>query len=276
MLNPVMLLALCVIAGIGTAIALPSRMELSMRRIGGVILLASGVMLVAWLASVMKSGMGGYFWVFAIIAVVSAVRVITHERPVYSALYFVLTVLASAGLFILLSAEFMAAALVLIYAGAILITYVFVIMLAAQTTPGDKPLVGVAEYDAVSRERVIASAVGFALAGVMLFVIFDKASAKTGIESRPAAVAGGQMATGDLGAYLFTHQALALELAGLILTLAMVGAIIIARRQVVGGIVNENEPVEQVNSIATPVDDNPHSIPVYGTANPRAKAYPQT
>ncbi len=61
-------------------------------------------------------------------------RVVTHPAPVYSALYFILTVFASAGLFVLLSAGFMAAALVLIYAGAILITYVFVIMLASQAS----------------------------------------------------------------------------------------------------------------------------------------------
>ena len=75
--------------------------------------------------------MGVYFWIFSAIALVGAVRVVTHPRPVYSALYFVLTVFATAGLFVLLWAEFMAAALVLIYAGAILVTYVFVIMLAA-------------------------------------------------------------------------------------------------------------------------------------------------
>jgi len=280
MLNPVMLLILCVVAGVGTVLALPSRLETSMRKIGGVILLAAGAILMAGLVrgvagpgGAAPGGMGIYFWVFSVIAVAGAVRVITHERPVYSALYFVLTVLASAGLFILMSAEFMAAALVLIYAGAILVTYVFVIMLASQTTPGDKPLVGVAEYDAVSRERVLASTIGFALAGVLLFVIFDKAQ---GMKATVAPGGAIQNRTEDLGAYLFTHQALALELAGLILTLAMVGAIIIARRRVVGGEIEENEAVETVSSPATPVDDNPHSIPVYGTDNPRAKAYPQT
>ena len=101
---------------------------------------------------------------------------ITHPRPVYSALYFVLTVFASAGLFILMYAEFMAAALVLIYAGAILITYVFVIMLAASAqTPGDRsPLAGLAECDVHSREPFTAACIGFALMGVLLFVIFDK------------------------------------------------------------------------------------------------------
>src|SRR6185503_7620582 len=98
-----------------------------------------------------------YFWIFSAIALLGALRVVTHPRPVYAALYFVLTVFATAGLFILLWAEFMAAALVLIYAGAILVTYVFVIMLAAQPAEDGAPVSGsaraaLAEYDAVSRE----------------------------------------------------------------------------------------------------------------------------
>src|SRR5205085_8634847 len=119
-------LVLCLVAGVGTVLMLPSKLEPSMRRIGGVILLAAGLILVALLVrftagspDASRGGMGPYFWIFSIIAIVSAVRVITHERPVYSALYFVLSVLASSGLFVLVNAEFLAAALVLIYAGAI-------------------------------------------------------------------------------------------------------------------------------------------------------------
>ena len=55
----------------------------------------------------------------------------------------------------------------------------------------------------------------------------------------------------------------------------MVGAILIERRRVVGGIESTGQ-MEVVIGPATPVDDNPHSIPVYGTENPRAKAYPET
>ena len=85
---------------------------------------------------------------------------------------------ATAGLFVLLEAEFIAAALVLIYAGAILVTYVFVIMLASQAGSDDKPTPAqkMVEYDHVSREPLAAAAVGFALMGVLLFLIFDKAA----------------------------------------------------------------------------------------------------
>jgi NADH-quinone oxidoreductase subunit J len=291
-----MILVLCVIAGIATVLLLPSRREGVFRKVGGIILLATGLIFAALLIRYANSlyvdgqkqgGMSLYFWVFSAIAIVGAVRVITHPRPVYSALYFVLTVLASAGLFILLWAEFMAAALVIIYAGAILVTYVFVIMLASQTSAataegnGD-PNAGLAEYDRISREPVVASAVGFALMGVLLFVIFDRAPAHPGSRmvtdvTTPASFGAHHPGSVQaLGKYLFMNQLVNLELAGLILTLGMIGAILIARRRVVvSERVMTTGPAEVTVAPATPIDDNPHSIPVYGTENPRAKAYPE-
>lgn len=276
---PFVVLVLCVIAGIGTVLLLPSRREPSIRKIGGVVLLAAGLifaaLLLRWTGGDAKGGMGVYFWVFSVIAIFSAFRVVTHTKPVYSALYFVLTVFASAGLFLLVEAEFMAAALILIYAGAILITYVFVIMLAAEA--GTSTASVIAEHDAVSRDPLIASAVGFALMGVILFVVFDKSQAIKAISATKSAVVAGT--TEQLGAYLFGSQLINLELAGLILTIAMVGAIVIARRRIIDETVAGSE-FEQTGVVvlgpSTPVDDNPHSIPVYGTTNPNQKAYPET
>ena len=74
---------------------------------------------------------------------------------------------ASAGLFLLLWAEFMAAALVLIYAGAILVTYVFVIMLAAEATPPGALKRGL-EHDEISRDPMIAATVGFVVVAVAI------------------------------------------------------------------------------------------------------------
>jgi NADH-quinone oxidoreductase subunit J len=310
-LEPAGILVLCVIGGIGTMLLLPSRRGISVRRVGGVLLGLAGAILAAllirWAAgSAGDAGAAGvvglsgiYFWLFSGIALVAAVRVVTHTRPVYSALYFVLTVFATAGLFLLLRAEFIAAALVLIYAGAILVTYVFVIMLAAQATahPG-AALSGVADCDNVSREPFTVSLVGFVLMGVILFVIFDKyaviqpASSNgldvpiaSGESVFPAAIYG---PTQQLGAFLFENHLVTLELAGLILTIAMVGAIIISRRHILlsdepgltgepsAAAVNADLQGELVLGPATPIDDDPHSIPVYGTRNPRQKAYPET
>ncbi|MBV8781208.1 MAG: NADH-quinone oxidoreductase subunit J [Phycisphaerae bacterium] len=254
------------------------------RKLGGVIVIAAAAIFCALLARLfggVASGLTGiYFWIFSAIALFGALRVVTHTRPVYSALYFVLTVFATSGLFLLMYAEFMAVALILIYAGAILITYLFVIMLAAEATgggPGDQqgrlPLMGLAAHDAISREPIAASAVGFAMMGILVFVIFDRAhEIPPAPPEAPSLVAG---ATQELGEYLFRNQVANLELAGLILTVAMVGAIVIARKKVISPRVPVTVP-ESVVGPSTPIDDNPHSIPVYGTDNPRQKAFPET
>jgi NADH-quinone oxidoreductase subunit J len=289
---PVLILILCVVAGVATVLLLPSRREAPLRKIGGVLLLAAGLITAAVLirsaAYSIAGGLGAYFWIFSAIALFGAIRVITHSRPVYSALYFVLTVFASAGLFLLMWAEFMAAALVLIYAGAILVTYVFVIMLAAEAAPKREATApapggaseGIADYDAVSRDPLISAAVGFTLMGVLLFVIFDRAQGSIPApspEPRSTLVSG---ATQELGEYLFNHHLVNLELAGLILTVSMVGAIVIARKRVVGEAAENiraaaGAPMPTLATPATPLDDNPHSIPVQGTSNPRQKAYPE-
>ena len=331
---PVVILVMCLVAGVGTAMMLPSRRETPLRKIGGAVVVGAGLIFAALLvraAARSTGGMGVYFWVFAAIALLGALRVVTHTRPVYSALYFVLTVFATAGLFILLWAEFMAAALVLIYAGAILVTYVFVIMLATSsaapatnagardsggdvsgTSNGDadaatgearSSLAGLAEHDAVSREPLVASAVGFALMGVLLFVVFDRANEAvrplnrdpvTLREYNSAALASAQRAAGvpgapaappvegatqRLGVYLFQNHLINLELAGLLLTVSMVGAIVIARRRIYtpeGAGAGAPAVRDVFTAPMTPIDDNPHSIPVYGTDNPRQKAYPET
>jgi len=277
-LSPVTILVLCVVAGVGTVLLLPGKRESSIRWIGGMILLAA---LLIFIALIVRQGAGMrgegvYFWLFSGIAVISAIRVVSHPKPVYAALYFVLTVLAVAGLFVLLWAEFMAAALILIYAGAILVTYVFVIMLASQAHSGAMGKAEGAEYDRVSREPALAAAVGFTLMGILLFVIFEKAEGMvpSAAEKAPAvATAEGGGSVRALGNYLFNDQLLTLELAGVLLTVSMVGAVIIARRYVDEGAA-ETKP-EVIVTPATPLDDDPHSIPVFGTRNPVVKAYPE-
>lgn len=131
-----------------------------------------GLGALAWLAKELAlaqpgvEGPSAFFFIFALIAVASACRMITHTRPVYAALYFVMVVMASAGLFLLLEAEFMAFALVIVYAGAILITYLFVLMLAQQAPEGGDPQ-RQAEYDVIPREPATAALVGFVLLAVL-------------------------------------------------------------------------------------------------------------
>ena len=108
--------------------------------------------------------------VFGTIALAGAVRMVTHPRPVFAALYFILVVIATAAMFLILGAEFMAFALIIVYAGAILITYMFVLMLAQQS-PVDNE--GGAWYDRVPREAGSAVLVGFIMLATLSETYFS-------------------------------------------------------------------------------------------------------
>ena len=165
-LHPVVLYLLIAAGAVGVWTALPRR-RVNPQGLG--ILIAGVALGGLMLALALKAGSDRpaiLFYVFAGIAVLSALRVITHQRPVYAALYFILTILSSAGMYILLHAEFMAFALVIIYAGAILITYLFVIMLATQA-PSEEELDSLADYDAQANSPFIATLAGFVLLGVL-------------------------------------------------------------------------------------------------------------
>ncbi len=165
-LSPVLLYAACALGAVGVALALPRRL-VSPFIVGA---LVGGAALVLGLVALGLSGPehlpNVHFYAFAGLALFGAIRVITHQRPVYSALYFVLTILASAGLYLLLSAEFMAFALVIVYAGAILITYLFVIMLATQA-PSSDAVEALNVYDWETREPLVATLAGFVLLGAL-------------------------------------------------------------------------------------------------------------
>ena len=287
---PALILVLCIVAGVGTTMLLPGHGKASLRRAGGAALGLSGLVLAVCIPSLLTGVADAvYFWIFSAIALASAVRVVTHPRPVYSALYFVLTVFASAGLFVLMQAEFMAAALVLIYAGAILVTYVFVIMLASQATgvaPGDGPPGRWPAYDATAASRARRRRWGSPRWACCCSSSDDRAPngqiLPAGVGSAMPTVNGGS--TEGLGVFLFRSQSAQLEMAGVILLVSMVGAIVISRRQVLvtpepGETKAEAHP-PKISSRrwstrpATPTDDNPHSIPVHGTDNPRREGVP--
>jgi len=268
---PTLTLALCVLAAAGTFLTLPKPGRSAALSAAGF-----GMMIVAFLGAgvaLLKCALasGGvnityiYFWVFAVISIVGAAKVVTHKMPVYSALYFVLTVFSTAGHFILLWAEFLAAALVIIYAGAILVTYTFVIMLASEST-GSGPVSrlarsGEGDHNSRSREPFWACVVGFALMGLLVHVIFDRAVPLVKLNPRDVAPS-----MQELAEYLFTRQFVSLQVAGVILTLAMVGAMVLARKQV---LVLDETPSDDDDGTFGPGEDNPHAVPVDGLPSPR-------
>ncbi len=167
------LLHLAVIVGaVAVYLLMPRRRGLG-RGLGAFAAVVSGASLVGYLATRTAAAQPGvYFYLFLIIASAAGIAVITHPRPVYSALYFVLVVLASSGMFLLLAAEFMVVAMIIIYAGAILVTYLFVIMLA--TLPqSSHEAEGAPVYDRVAREPLPAVALGFVLLAVMGGIVYS-------------------------------------------------------------------------------------------------------
>ena len=160
--HPVFLYAGLALGAIGVCYAMP-RASRGPRELGGIVAAAGvGLVLLGLLLRGAEHVPNLFFYVFSLIGLGSALRVITHPKPVYAALFFILTVLSSAGLYVLLSAEFLTFALVIIYAGAILITYLFVIMLATQVSSEDAPEAP-NESDAVSRAPFGAVLAGFVL-----------------------------------------------------------------------------------------------------------------
>jgi len=169
LLSPVVLYIACALGAVGVVLAMP-RKKVAAYVVGAAV---AGAGFAVAMAALAKGGAGGaaggasllpgpMFYIFSLVGLGSALRVITHPRPIYAALYFILTIVASAGLYVLLAAEFMAFALVIVYAGAILITYMFVIMLASEGAT-ELATEGASEYDRVAREPVIATVAGFVL-----------------------------------------------------------------------------------------------------------------
>jgi len=178
--NPILIYAFLTLGAFGVAFAMP-RKNVSPQVLGGIVAGAGigGLFLVVALTIINRSPSleegvsnlpGPYFYIFAIIALGSSLRVITHPRPVYAALYFIITILSSSALYLLLGAEFLAFALIIIYAGAILITYLFVIMLATQS-PSESDPGTLNPYDKYSREPAISTAIGFILIAVLTGII---------------------------------------------------------------------------------------------------------
>jgi NADH-quinone oxidoreductase subunit J len=172
MINPYLLFGLLVVGAVGVAMALPRRGN-NPQVLGAAVAGLAGGLLMLFLG--LQAGPDKipnlFFYVFAAVGLGGALRVITHPRPVYAALYFIMTVLASAGLFLLLSAEFMAFALIIVYAGAILITYLFVIMLATQAPEEGQEDV-LADYDTRANEPVAATVIGFVLLAALTVMLF--------------------------------------------------------------------------------------------------------
>lgn len=216
------------IGAVGVYLALPGRGGRSARIAGLLFGLAAmvGFLILAAGGLLAEEAPGITFCTLAAVALFGAGKVVTHPKPVYSALYFVLVVLAVAGLMFVQAAEFLGIALVIVYAGAILVTYVFVIMLAQQT--------GASAVDTRAREPLMAVLMGFA---TMAAVAGQAASQPlrpdaAAPRTQETAQALNASNTAQVGFTLLSQYVVALEIAGVLLLVAMVGAIAMAKKRI--------------------------------------------
>lgn len=162
------------------------------------------------------------FYVFALVAIFASIGVISSRNPVRAALYLVLAFVATAGVWILLQAEFLGIVLILVYVGAVMVLFLFVIMmLDINLTPTTE---GFARYLPIG--IVVALVVLAEIAMVVNPTFF-------GLEQYPApeVLAATDSNTKMLGQLLFTEYLFAFELAAVLLLLAIVAAIVLTLRR---------------------------------------------
>ncbi|HEV7283024.1 MAG TPA: NADH-quinone oxidoreductase subunit J [Pirellulaceae bacterium] len=195
-----------------------------------------GILSVTSLVPMEDPSQAGLFYLFAGVAVVSGALTVTNHDPVYAALWFAIATLGVCGLFLLNFAPFLAAATVIVYAGAIIVTFLFILMLAQQN--------GAAFYDRyASRPLATSIAAGLVLATLLLSLHAwrgaDDSVASVRFLPPPEALAEQTLSGGEeqlssmrsLGRSLFGDYLFAVELAGTALLIAAIGAIAIAPRR---------------------------------------------
>lgn len=157
------------------------------------------------------------FWVLAVVMSVAAIRVVTTRNVVHAALYLVGTLLGAAAIYILLLAEFVAWAQVLVYVGAIVVLMLFGLMLT-------KAPIGSADYD--NDQRPLAALVALAVFAVTSWILVD---AFEGAKITLEGVTEGTTSA-DVGNEIFSKFVLPFEAVSVLLLAALIGAVLLARK----------------------------------------------
>ena len=158
------------------------------------------------------------FYLFALLAIMSALLFVTRRNPVPAALWLVNVMFALAGLYVMLDAPFVGAIQVLVYAGAIMVVFVFVVMLLNLGR------------DEISDLRSLGARLGAGLVGLALLanLLVAQRHRLPRLESAPAS----DNVVEPVAASLFTDYLVAFELTSIVLLVAVVGAVLLAKKRV--------------------------------------------
>ena len=162
------------------------------------------------------------FYLFAITAVTAGLMVVVARNPVHSVLWLILTFLSSAGLFVLLGAEFVAMLLIIVYVGAVAVLFLFVVMMLD---------VDFAELKGEMAKYMPLGLLICVVVVMQLGIAFGSwTTAETAEAARGAVTPDNVQNTAALGQLLYDKYILLFQLAGLILLVAMIGAILLTLR----------------------------------------------
>lgn len=164
------------------------------------------------------------FYLFATILIASGIVVVTSRNPVYSVLFLILAFFNAAGLFVLLGAEFLAMILVIVYVGAVAVLFLFVVMMLD---------VDFAELKKGAQSYLLP---GLGIGGLLLAELLIAVAAHWHFAAHAlkTAAANGTTNTAKLGHILYTDYVYYFETAGMILLVAMIGAIVLTLRHRAG------------------------------------------
>ncbi|MGH9309128.1 MAG: NADH-quinone oxidoreductase subunit J [Vicinamibacterales bacterium] len=165
------------------------------------------------------------FYVFAAITVVASLFVVVQRNPMYSVILLITSFGGLAGLYILLDAPFTAVTQIIIYAGAIMVLFLFVVMLLNVKQEGQ--VVSALAHTIGARGRMVGAALSALLAIEVLWALsrigptwFTQDAEATGVSS-----------VARIGTVLFREHAFAFEATSILILVAMVGAVVLARRE---------------------------------------------
>ncbi len=166
------------------------------------------------------------FLTVATVAIVSAAATILTRSPVYSAIWFALALAGISGVLLVLGAQFLGVATIVVYAGAILVMFLFVLMLAQPS--------GLTPSDRISNEPLLSAIAGAVLVGLLTLSIGRLSAGSEDAAAGPAAAVEVADLSVDhvarLGGELFGRHLIAVEAAGVLLLVALIGAIAVVSR----------------------------------------------